>query len=112
MTSLRRFRFSESLEKASLEIHFDRRLAGGWILAQSGSSTKVNASEIDFWEIGEDNLKQMEEEELYPPRFVIGVNGNQATDSVISSIKFSGAKEELQTELSLEPFIQSTAAGN
>ena len=42
VTSLRRFSFSESLEKASLEIHFERQLAGGWSLAQLGCSTKVS----------------------------------------------------------------------
>ena len=66
----------------------------------------MNASEVDFWGIGEDDLKQMEEEEIYPPRFKIGVYGSQATDTAVTSIKFSGAKEELQTELPLEPFVQ------
>ncbi len=50
----------------------------------------------------------MEEEELYPPRFFIKVNGRQATDQATAVIRFTGAQGDLETELSLEPFTQQT----
>ncbi len=45
----------------------------------------------------------MEEEELYPPRFVVKVNGHQATDQATALVRFTGAQGNLETELSLEP---------
>ena len=47
----------------------------------------------------------MEEERLYPPRFVIGVSGRHATEARNITINFTGAREDLQTELFLEPIV-------
>ena len=47
----------------------------------------------------------MEEERLYPPRFVIRVSGRQATEARNTTINFTGAREDLQTELFLEPVV-------
>jgi len=64
----------------------------------------VQANEVEFWGIGEDALRQMEEEDLYPPRFIVGVDGSVATEAVSTLIEFTGAREDLQTELSLQPY--------
>ncbi len=50
----------------------------------------------------------MEEEEFYPPRFFIKVNGRQATDQATAVIRFTGIQGDLETELSLEPFTYPT----
>lgn len=68
---------------------------------------KVTASEVDFWEMDGDELKQMQEEELYPPRLVIKVNGNQATEGATARIRFTGAQQDMLTELSLQPLATS-----
>ena len=39
--SLKRFSFSDSSSNGSIEIHFERKLAGGWNLTQAGCSSKV-----------------------------------------------------------------------
>ncbi len=44
VTSLKRFIFSDP--QATLQIHFERRLAGGWLLTQDGGSSKVSTEII------------------------------------------------------------------
>ncbi|XP_064383434.1 uncharacterized protein LOC135332050 isoform X2 [Halichondria panicea] len=101
VTSLKRFVFSDP--QATLQIHFERRFSEGWILTQDGGSSKLTENEVDCWRLDQDELKLMEEEELYPPRFVVKVNGHQATDQATALVRFTGAQGYLETELSLEP---------
>ena len=51
---------------------------------------QLTENEVDCWRLDQDELKQMEEEELYPPRFVVKVNGHQATNqaTALVNIKF------------------------
>ncbi len=44
VTSLKRFMFSDP--QATLQIHFERRFAEGWILIQDGGSSKVSTEII------------------------------------------------------------------
>ncbi len=115
--------------QATLQIHFERRLTGGWLLTQDGGSSMVSTesvsayltaffvclqlteNEVDCWTLDQDELKQMEEEELYPPRFVVKVNGHQATDQATAFIRFTGVQGHLETELSLEPFSYHQTRG-
>jgi len=42
VTSLNKFTFPDSQGMNYLQVHFERKLPGGWMLSQAGRSTKVS----------------------------------------------------------------------
>ena len=63
---------------------------------------QIYAKDLEFWDIEPSELKQMELEELYPPRFIIDVSGTEAHKSGHLWIQFSGMTTEFKSELILE----------
>ena len=60
---------------------------------------QIVASEVDFYDINAlGYLRYLEEEDDYPPRFAIEVDGSSATKAEILCISFKGAMEEIKLE--------------
>lgn len=59
---------------------------------------------IDFWQLHDQghDLEHMTLNEMYPPRFKVGISGKEATKLAIADISFTGSKEDLDTEIMLE----------
>ena len=64
--------------------------------------SQIYAQDVDFWEIESSDLQQMENEGLYPPRFVIDVCGTQAHSNGQVWINFSGMTHAFKSELMLD----------
>ena len=58
--------------------------------------TQITASDIDFFRSGVGYLRQLEDNERYPPCFKVEVNGSAATKSDVLCINFNGATDELE----------------
>ena len=118
MKTQRRFKFADS---APLEIHFERKLAGGWHLAletsdkvvfctytllhQSYLLSQISPEDVRFWDKDPQDLEMMEEDGIYPPRFEIEVCGSHAKEPINAAVIFRGmaGKGSNMTELLLEP---------
>ena len=60
---------------------------------------QIAASEIDFYDSDAFGyLRYLEEEEDYPPRFIIEVDGSSATKADVLCVSFKGATEEFKIE--------------
>ena len=70
-------------------------------------SIQISASEVDFWSTDPEELQLLHDENLYPPRFVIRVGGDVATEDTFVQICIRGVVEDLDTELELRAHRQS-----
>jgi len=70
-------------------------------------SIQISASEVDFWSTDPEELLLLHDENLYPPRFVIRVGGDVATEDTFVQICVRGVVEDLDTELELRVHRQS-----
>ena len=62
-------------------------------------NAQIVASEVDFYDInGFGYLRYLEEEDDYPPRFAIEVDGSSATKADVLCVSFKGAMEEIKLE--------------
>ena len=60
---------------------------------------QIAASKIDFYDSDEFGyLRYLEEEDDYPPRFTIEVDGSSATKADVLCVSFKGATEEFKIE--------------
>ena len=75
--------------------------------AVSHLSIQISASEVDFWSADPEELQLLHDEKLYPPRFVVRVGGDVATEDTFAQICFRGVVEDLDTELELRVYRQS-----
>ena len=71
---------------------------------------QIAASDVDFFKSGFGYLRHLEDDEDYPPRFSIEVNGSSATKADVLQVIFKGAMDELQIEKPL-PMLQNQLSG-
>lgn len=67
-------------------------------------SGQILAASIDFWKLHDqgNDLEDMTQREMYPPRFKLEISGQEATNSDIAEVSFVGSEEDLDTEIMLE----------
>ena len=73
-------------------------LTGMWHLI-----LQVLASEVDFWNYTPTDLKTMEDEKMYPPRFEVLIDGRSAIGDSMLTVNFSGIKKKLMVKIPLRP---------
>jgi len=56
----------------------------------------ISVKKVDFWTISSEDLPLLEEEYLYPPRFIVGVKQGVTATSCIVNFYFKGAAELIQ----------------
>ena len=74
-----------------------------WFLLQ------IRADDVNFWNIEHELLKTMEENKVYPPRFVLSVCSNEAKTSSSASLQFEGTKENTKINIILQHVPQGIA---
>ena len=75
---------------------------------------QIYASEVNFWDFSScQELVLMCDQRLYPPRFILEIWGEAATQSSVTEVDFEGFNENLTVEIPLilpTPGIDSTTA--
>ena len=71
---------------------------------------QICASEIDFFK-GDDEHLHFLDDDQYPPRFELEINGSSATKAALLSVKFIGATEEMEFQKTLA-LLRSQLSGN
>ena len=61
--------------------------------------------EVDFWNKDEQLLKTMEDNNAYPPRFLLAVSKNGARKSSVANICFEGTRERVRINIILQHII-------
>ena len=61
---------------------------------------------MDFWNKDESLLETMEENNAYPPRFVLSVCKNGARSSSVANLHFEGTLESVKINIILQHIIQ------
>ena len=62
---------------------------------------QIPASSIAFWNRDIDELKLLDRHQMYPPRFVIDVNGTSAVNPSCLTVDFFGLRRRVQFQISL-----------
>lgn len=68
-------------------------------------SIQILASDVDFWKLHEygRDLELMALNSIYPPRFKLVIHGRNAEKPAIAQILFTGAQEDLNTDILIDP---------
>ena len=65
--------------------------------------SQISADDVNFWNYKEYKiLKTMEENKMYPPRFVLSVCNNEAKTSAVASLQFEGTRENTKINIILQ----------
>lgn len=66
---------------------------------------QVKASDIDYTQLDLPVLKRMEEDRLYPPRYIVSISGTNAHKAATLILRFTGSVEDFTAEVLLEPTL-------
>ena len=61
---------------------------------------------MDFWNKDESLLKTMEDNNAYPPRFVLSVCKNGARSASVVNLHFEGTRESVKINIILQHIVQ------
>ena len=69
---------------------------------------QISYKDVDFYGMNQDHLKAREKCGLYPPRFVVSIDGSRTTMKAVANFTFSGAlinttNDDLKYPLQLLP---------
>ena len=60
------------------------------------------SNQIDYTQVEPPALQNLEKDGIYPPRYVISISGNNATESDTLKVNFKGSQDPLSAEVMLE----------
>lgn len=69
---------------------------------------QIRADDVNFWNKEHELLKMMEENKMYPPRFVLSVCSNEAKTSSVASLQFEGTRENTKINIILQHVPQGS----
>ena len=64
-------------------------------------SFQIAASSIAFWNQNIDTLMLLNRHKMYPPRFVIDINGTSAINASCLTVEFTGLRKRVQFQITL-----------
>ena len=64
-------------------------------------SFQIAASSIAFWNQNIDTLMLLNRHKMYPPRFVIDINGTSAINASCLTVEFTGLRKRVQFQVTL-----------
>lgn len=65
------------------------------------NSFQIPASSIAYWNQNIDTLKLLDHHKMYPPRFIIDINGTSAVNASCLTVEFTGLRKRVQFQITL-----------